>query len=223
MIAELDRRTTRHAHLAERNAEIERLAVEERLPFIEIGKRYGVSRERVRQILEKRDIDTATLTRERLQATSKKYNRHCKTCGAPYRKGEGKDHWLKVHPAGTNYGTRVSDEENARRLQIAAAYLAGDLTEDIEERFGISPTMITHALHQFGFKRNRRNSRRAKTMAESDARRDAIIADIESGEGTGAEIAARHGVSPSMVYLIAKDEGLSMMTRSEAAYRRYSK
>ena len=49
---EQDPRYQKIARMLERDAEIKRLRIKEKLTLQEIGNRFGISRERVRQIIE---------------------------------------------------------------------------------------------------------------------------------------------------------------------------
>lgn len=73
------------ANKAERNAEFVRLHVEERLTLTAIGERFGISRERVRQIVRKHGVAVAVTTAVRSESAGVDFT--CPVCEVTTRMG----------------------------------------------------------------------------------------------------------------------------------------
>lgn len=194
-----------------RTAEIVRLREEEHLTYRQIGARYGISHERVRQILEKAGVDTRASFNRRSRAINKKYqSRTCGICGnelpstSESSMTAKKEHIRLYHRPLMNLGARSTAEQNATRAAIAEDYVAGVPEVAIREKYGVNPTTITYALLQTGRTRNRRPQKRMKTRAESEARKKAIVADARAGLPL-TQVASKHGVSISWVSLILRN------------------
>ena len=204
---------------ADRAAEFIRLRSEEHLTYEQIAERYGVSRERVRQVLRQAGADITTLKHERLVAVGKKYQpRTCAVCHRPITSlaerdaGVGethKEHVAKYHYPLMNLGTRSTPESNAKRAAIVVDYLAGMKEHDIQAKYGVEGTTITYALLQHGYTRNRSDrSRRLPSQAASRERANAVIALLRANRSKSS-IASELGISVSRVGQIAQGAGLT--------------
>jgi transposase len=194
---------------ADRAAEMLRLRAEEFWTYEQIGEKYGVSRERVRQILVATGVDTKELLHRKSLATGAAYQpRTCAICGNPLPlraeldAGTGESwssHVNRLHHRLMNLGKRSTPEENAKRAAIVVDYLAGMREKDIRAKYGVTATTVTYALLQSGLTRNRSDRpKRMATLAESRARAALMVADVRSGM-TQTAVARKYGVSDSRV------------------------
>ncbi len=189
----------------ERTAEILRLR-QEFWTYDQIGKKFGVSRERVRQILKESGADNHALVEARLNAVAKvrqpKPPSICKFCGEDYTGENWRDHQRRLkHNPNPN-----ADLYAERDRQVAADYAAGMKVVDIQTKYGIDPGSVSRARQRHGLPQ-RRPGNFLHSKPEIQARKAAIIADIRAGMKQ-ADIAAKYEVSDTLVSLFGKAEGL---------------
>lgn len=169
-----------------------------RRTFAEIGRMFGVTRERVRQLVAATGVDTKALNLERVRAQSVIYNpdlrpmKPCTVCSKDYQEGRYDAHLRKAkHP-------RMDTLEwAAKRAAIAQDYAAGMLIREIIAKHGVNAPAVNRARREAGIPLRRpggflhgRESIRERQVA--------IRTGLDSGE-QGKVIAARHGVSESYV------------------------
>lgn len=196
---------------AERSEAMRAMYFEDHQTLETIGDYFGITRERVRQVLKKdhglksgAGFQMVRLRTEMRHATDPAPT--CKKCGAP--KPTSAQAW-KAHRAThvAQYGSRMTPEQNVVRRQIADEYVAGVLTQDIMDRYHISGPTLTQIRIQFDVPSRYPNMGRKLNAPEAAARKQAIIADARA-KTPRKDIAAKHGCSPSLVYLFAKEAGL---------------
>lgn len=129
----------------ERAAELNRLYNEEHLTYEVIGQRYGITRERVRQILVKHGYSTGR---------PRKPDPICFICGGSYPKTQFRKHCLAAGHGGYRQPKREKHPE--RNTAIVAEYLNSDLTGDeIAAKHGIQAPSIYPILRRRGIKPTR--------------------------------------------------------------------
>lgn len=196
--------TRRRPAVPERDAEIVRLRTEEHLTYKQIGERYGISRERVRQVLRRAGVDTRQSLHERWLVVAKSYQPPCcPRCHEPYGDETWLEHRSRAHPT-------MRPEWTARDKAIAADYAAGMRVEDIRAKHRCQPSAITRAITRQGVPFRRPNGHFLKTAAEVQARKEAIVADLRAGVRR-KDIAAKYGISEAWVYQVARQNGLSTL------------
>lgn len=182
----------------------------------QMGDKYGVTRERVRQCLAKVQINTVSIRaaqKIRLAATPIT----CPYCGKQYLRHE--KHWTKG--AHRNMVFARSPAQMARDAEMVADYNEGMLVRDIMAKHNTSATMLTRALSWAGQKPDRKkHDSRLPTIDQSIERYEAIAADYRSETLLNEQIAEKYGVSYSLVNLALKRLHAPIPTRSEALRRR---
>lgn len=191
-----------------RDAEMVRLRVEEHLTYEQIGTRFGVSRERVRQCLRRSGLDMHAVDEERRHLVSKKHQPKppsiCRYCGTDYT-AIG---WTLHQKAARHNPNPDADLYAERDRLVAADYAAGMKTGDIMAKYGNIPaSAVSRAIARQGVPRRRPNTAFLKTKPEIEARKAAIVEDARSGMGQ-KEIAEKHGVSTAWVSIVAKGAGI---------------
>lgn len=205
---------------SERDAEIIRLRVEEKLTYAEIGERYGITRERARQVLaqtfDKEELHALVLAR-----TDHPTHTTCDRCGEQYEIGKGREHWAPGRHLGARFGM-FSDL--AKWRAIADDYADPTIkVSAIKAKWDIDASTLGRIHRHFSIPLRRPDvGRKTKTNAEALARKDAIAADVAAAALTRQEIADRHGCSERWVSIIAKQRGLSL-TRSDAMRLRWQR
>jgi len=182
-----------------RAARIRELA-ESGVTFTAIGVEFGVTRERVRQILRKMGLDPTEIARARRTA-NREANRFvvCPYCGETYERGHGKEHMRR----GSHLGMRLKYPE--RTAAIVADYQAGMKLSEFRAKYGVGATTVYWALRRTGHQNNRNvHHGRLPTIAESRARKEAIRGALATGEHR-LVIAQRFGVTRRWVDLIAQE------------------
>lgn len=214
----------RHKYIRTRDPErAEKMRVmycEQGMTLQAIGDQYGLTRERVHQILRGNGIDTTAVRGERAEAAEarriERKTKTCPTCGERVPPFQQRTHRRDAgHPP--RYGTRT--DMGLRYGEIVFDYEAGMLDRDIMAKYGITQSAISRALISRGLRRHRRSINRLPTMAESRARMDAIVADYQAEELLAEEIGIKHGVSEAMVSLVLRNRGVARNS-SEGLKRR---
>jgi uncharacterized protein (DUF433 family) len=201
--------STRGSQHPDRDAQIVRAATEAGLSFSAIGRNYGITRERVRQVLATAGVDTRALVHERgvlLKASDTV--RACPQCGELVPKDDH-DHWRPGAHVGLNYGGRLSDERFAQWEAIAQDYQEGMKVQAIMAKYHISAAELTRIRHRFNIPTRAPwlANTVLPTRAASAARRAAIIEALKTGK-EAPEIAREFGVSSALVHQFLRASGL---------------
>lgn len=165
--------------------------------FTEIGLKHGVTRERVRQILQKAGATKDDLHQLVAARPTKKdaTERPCPICGEMIALDHGasyRAHRKAKHPW-------ITPENAAKYVAMAADYEAGMKERDIKTKYHCTAGLIYRALRYVGKTHNRRNSGRSRSLVESRARMDRIAEDLAMTTLKAGDIAEKHGVSASLV------------------------
>jgi hypothetical protein len=125
----------------------------------EIGATYGVTRERVRQLLKKYDLDIPK---------EQRYGAFCNTCDTRLLRGQAMEH-RKTHIVRLGHAG-LTPEAEMRNEYIAEAYLRGDRIQDISRTVRTrndTPTTYTaiyRILRDQGIEPNRGAGRYKRTL-----------------------------------------------------------
>jgi transposase len=198
-----------------RAAEIVELA-RSGLTYTEIGNQFGITRERVRQLLK-----LAGLSAEEVHAiVTARHNllhpppthRTCGLCGKEVPVEDWAEHRRGIS-AGTHKWRKIGEKAPPGLWEaIAADYSAGVKTHDIMAKYHVPAPTIQRVKFKFGLP-DRNNKKRLSTNAATQERAARILIDIEAGKPR-QEIASTYGVSNSLVWQIAKKNGLRTMAKT---------
>lgn len=159
-----------------------------------VAAEYGLSRERVRQLLARQGVTGRSLPRTALEQQET-----CSLCSGAYRPGLYRAHVAaarhRFNPPG-----RSGPADEARDLAVAAAYRSGSSARDLAASLGLAVAAVYVILHRAGLwprgprPRNRR-------------RNEDIAVRYLRGESR-ADIAARYGLSPWTIVNIVRYQRL---------------
>lgn len=219
-----DAMTLSRSHLTERNEEIIRLYVKERLTLREVGGRFGLSRERVRQILERAGVPRRKHSSGRAKPVpTDMWERKAEVIHLYLENGLslkqtgerfGRSHVAVINllkAAGIRRRSRSwrshwpwRDAEQ-RTQEIARVYVQEGLSlEQIAARFDLNRLTVRRILQKAGVNRRSRASRsRERSRALTERNQEIARAYLEEGQ-TLEELGGRFGLSPSMVSRILK-------------------
>lgn len=182
-----------------------RLYEEDGLTFAEIGRRFGVSRERIRQWFENAGKGDAFQRRLETRIAAKPKTYTCRWCDEEVTVGTGRVHWASGKHVQMRWGT----EEAARYWEGAAEdYRSGMLTKDICAKWDIDMPSLMRTVKFHGIPLRRPNDARVGTREESRLRKDRIVEMTQKGY-TIPEIAALLLCSTSWVSLALKERGVA--------------
>ena len=183
----------------------------------QMGAKYGITRERVRQILDKAGSSQMEVRAARM-ARLRAIPRTCRYCGKQYMAND--NHFAK----GTHVGVLMypkNPQKVAEDKQIVADYDAGMKTLEICKKWGCNPHRISRALFYAGREPSRQTAGKVmKTRQASAERMMAIVRDYLAGELLNHEIATKHGVSPGMIQIALRFAGVRSRTSREAQHHR---
>ena len=216
--------TFSRSHLTERNEEIIRLYVKEGLTLREVGGRFGLSRERVRQILERAGVPRRKHRRGRAKPVPTDMWEHVPEVIHLYTENglslkEIGERFGRSHVAVINLleaaGVRRRSggwrshwpwrDAEQRTQEIARVYVQEGLSlEQVAARFDLNRITVRRILQKAGVPRRptgRRPGWRSRTLKQRDE--DIVRLRIEDSL-TLKEIGRRFDLSPSMVSRILK-------------------
>lgn len=174
--------------------------------FTEVGREYGMTRERVRQILK-----AAGLTRDEIHALilarhpkpEPPTHKHCALCGNDIPVED----WASHRKAGVHRWTRI-DHNKALFEAVRDDLLAGMRPTAIVAKHHIFPYVIQRVRFKYGIPKVNKGSW-LPTKTEARARKDRIATALRAG-ATPKNIAAVEGCSDSWVKTIARERGIAI-------------
>jgi uncharacterized protein (DUF433 family) len=180
-----------------------------------IGNDYGVSRERVRQVLVKMGVDTKAIIRERAErrVAERPTERLCHLgCGQMLpldgQRGEmfSKETWYAHRRANHPW---IKPADAAKHEAVVADYDTGMKQKDLTAKYHCAPSLVYRALRYAGRGPSKRpTASRLPKIAQSKERQEAIAADLRETDLTLDAIAARHHVSHALIYQLNKRFGV---------------
>ena len=188
-----------------RTAEMIRLLEHEGLTYDQVGQKFGVTRQRVHQLVVREGFSIKDVRQAEKEAWLDE-EVMCSRCHQLIRRRDKGEHSRKGNHARMKLRPA---SQMARDLELVADYDSGMKVKDIMAKHHVSATTITHALWWMERVPDRRPRKRLPSLPAAWIRKADILADYQAEELTLREIAAKHDCSPAWVELIAHQAGVT--------------